>query len=315
MAEREPKEQLDPRVERVLHEIERQVVGKRDAALRILCGVVAGGHVLIEDVPGVGKTLLAKSLASALDLRFSRIQATADLLPADIVGVHIYDPARQEFDFRPGPIFAEIVLVDEINRASPRAQSALLEAMEEGQVTSEGHTYPLSETFSVLATQNPAEHEGTYTLPTSELDRFLFKIHLDYPQARDEDELLRRMSSEIRPEALSPAISRKDLLALRQEGLRTHVSQGVLSYVQQIARATRVHPDALLGASPRAAVALLRAAKVWARLHGRDFVLPDDVRELTPDALAHRMHCRTSRPLGCLDDVLASVPVPRDNRV
>ncbi|MDA8344844.1 MAG: MoxR family ATPase [Thermaerobacter sp.] len=314
MAERERSSQLDPRVERVLYEVSRQVVGKHDAALRILCAVVAGGHVLLEDVPGVGKTLLAKSLASSLDLRFSRIQATSDLLPSDIVGVHIYDPSRQEFDFRPGPVFAEIVLVDEINRASPRAQSALLEAMEEGQVTAEGHTYPLSDTFTVLATQNPAEHEGTYALPSSQLDRFLFKLHLDYPQPREEEELLRRMSSEIRPQPLTAAITRQDVLSLRREALATHVSQPVLSYVQEIARATRVHPEALLGASPRAGVALLRAAKVWARLHGRGHVLPDDIRDLAHDALAHRLHVRSGRPEACLDDVLASLPVPRESR-
>ncbi len=314
MAEREPASQLDPRVERVLFEVSRQVVGKRDAALRILCAIVAGGHVLIEDVPGVGKTLLAKSLANALDLRFARVQATADLLPSDIVGVHVYDPARQAFDFRPGPVFAEIVLVDEINRASPRAQSALLEAMEEGQVTAEGHTYPLSDAFTVLATQNPAEHEGTYALPTSELDRFLFKLHLDYPQAREEEDLLRRMSSEIRPQPLAAAIGRQDVLTLRRESLAIHVSQPVLSYVQEIVRATRVHPDAALGASPRAGVALLRSAKVWARLHGRGHVLPDDVRALAHDALEHRLHVRSGRPGACLDDVLASLPVPRDAR-
>lgn len=312
MAERERVTDFDPRVERVLLEVSRQVVGKRDAALRILCAVVAGGHVLIEDVPGVGKTLLAKSLADALDLRFSRVQATSDLLPADILGVHIYDPSRQEFDFRPGPVFSEIVLVDEINRASPRAQSALLEAMEEGQVTVEGRTYPLSDAFSVLATQNPAEHEGTYALPSSQLDRFLFRLHLDYPQPREEEDLLRRMSSEIRPQPLVPAIGRAELMALRTDALGTHVSPGVLSYVQSIVRATRIHPDALLGASPRAGVALLRAAKVWARLHSRDHVLPDDVRALAHAALAHRLSVRSGRPEACLDDVLASLPVPRD---
>ena len=312
MAEREPASQLDPRVERVLYEVSRQVVGKRGTALRILCAVVAGGHVLLEDVPGVGKTLLAKSLASSLDLHFARIQATSDLLPSDIVGVHIYDPARQAFDFRPGPVFAEVVLVDEVNRASPRAQSALLEAMEEGQVTAEGRTYPLSETFTVLATQNPAEHEGTYALPSSELDRFLFKLHLDYPAPRDEEELLRRMSAEIRPQPLSAAVTRQDLLNLRKEALQTHVAQSVLSYVQAIVRATRVHPAALLGASPRAGVALLRAAKVWARLHGRAYVLPDDVRDLAHDALSHRLHVRSGRTEACVDDVLASLPVPRD---
>lgn len=305
---------FDPRITRVLEEVSRRVVGKEDAALAIVCAVLAGGHVLIEDVPGVGKTLLAKSVAQVLDLSFHRVQATSDLLPADVVGVHIYDPEQRSFAFRPGPIFAELLLVDELNRASPRAQSALLEAMEEGQVTVEGHSYPLPESFTVLATQNPAEHEGTFPLPLSELDRFLFRIHLDYPTAEDEDRLLERMAGEIRPQPLAPVLAGGEILDLRRSALATHVAASVRGYVQGLVRATRVHPDVLLGASPRAGVALLRAARVWAFLHRRGHVLPDDVRALAPLVLSHRLRCRAGSPEACLQEIVGSLPLPRNSQ-
>ncbi len=302
---------FDPRITAVLQEVGRRVVGKEDAALAIVCAVLAGGHILIEDVPGVGKTLLAKSVAEALDLRFRRVQATSDLLPADVVGVHIYDPEQRSFAFRPGPIFAELLLVDELNRASPRAQSALLEAMEEGQATVEGHSYPLPEPFTVLATQNPAEHEGTFPLPLSELDRFLFRIHLDYPTPEEEDRLLERMAGEVRSQALRPVLERGEILELRRAALATHVAPSVRGYVQGLVRATRVHPDVQLGASPRAGVALLRSARVWAFLHGRGHVLPDDVRALAPWVLGHRLRSRAGTPEACLREIIASLPLPR----
>ncbi len=302
---------FEPRIELVLEEVGRRIVGKEDAALAIICAVLAGGHILIEDVPGVGKTLLAKSVAQALDLSFHRVQATSDLLPADVVGVHIYDPEQRSFTFRPGPIFAELLLVDELNRASPRAQSALLEAMEEGQATVEGHSYPLPEPFTVLATQNPAEHEGTFPLPLSELDRFLFRIRLDYPSAAEEDRLLDRMSAEIRPAPLRSVLAKGEILDLRRAALATHVAPSVRGYVQGLVRATRVHADVLLGASPRAGVALLRAARVWAYLHGRAHVLPDDIRALVPWVLGHRLRCRASTAEACLGEIVASLPLPR----
>ena len=302
---------FDPRIAVVLEEVKRRVVGKEDAALAIVCAILAGGHILIEDVPGVGKTLLAKSVAEALDLRFHRVQATSDLLPADVVGVHIYDPEQRSFTFRPGPIFAELLLVDELNRASPRAQSALLEAMEEGQATVEGHSYPLPEPFTVLATQNPAEHEGTFPLPLSELDRFLFRIHLDYPSAEEEDLLLERMGAEIRPQPLKAVLGKGEILDLRRAALATHVAPSVRGYVQALVRATRVHPEVVLGASPRAGVALLRAARVWAFLHGRGHVLPDDVRALSPWVLGHRLRCRSGGADTCLREIIAALPLPR----
>ena len=305
---------FDPRIAQVLQEVATRVVGKEDATLAIVCAVLAGGHILIEDVPGVGKTLLAKSVAQALDLRFHRVQATSDLLPADVVGVHIYDPEQRSFAFRPGPVFAELLLVDELNRASPRAQSALLEAMEEGQATVEGHSYPLPEPFTVLATQNPAEHEGTFPLPLSQLDRFLFRIRLDYPSAEEEDRLLAMMASEIRPRPLRPVLAKGEILELRQAALATHVSAAVRGYVQGLVRATRVHPDAVLGASPRAGVGLLRAARVWAFLHGRAHVLPDDVRALAPWVLGHRLRCRSGSPESCLREILTSLPLPRSTQ-
>jgi len=305
---------LDPNAAAVLAQVGRRVVGKQDAALAIVCAVLAGGHILIEDVPGIGKTLLAKSVAQALDLRFCRIQATSDLLPSDVVGVHIYDPQERTFAFRPGPIFSELLLVDELNRASPRAQSALLEAMEEGQATVEGRSYPLPEPFVVLATQNPFEHEGTFPLPLSELDRFLFRLHLDYPSAEEEDLLLDRFGAELRPEPLAPVLSRAQVLELRESALATHVAPPVRAYVHAIVRATRTHPDVLLGASPRSGVLLLRAARAWAFLHGREHVLPDDVRTLLPWVLGHRLRCRTLRPDECLDAIVSALPLPRAAR-
>jgi len=302
---------FEPRIGLVLDQVARRVVGKEDAALGIVCAILAGGHILVEDVPGVGKTLLAKSVAQALDLRFQRVQATSDLLPADVVGVHVYDPEHRTFTFRPGPIFAELLLVDELNRASPRAQSALLEAMEEGQATVEGHTYPLPEPFTVLATQNPAEHEGTFPLPLSQLDRFLFRIHLDYPSAQEEELLLERMAGAIRPAPLDPVLTRGEILDLRRSALATHVAPAVRSYVQGLVRATRAHPAVVLGASPRAGVALLRAARVWAFLHGRGHVLPDDVRALAPWVLGHRLRCRAGDPDAVVAEIIAALPLPR----
>ena len=300
---------LESRAAAIIARIGERVVGKSAQALRLLCAVLAGGHVLLEDVPGMGKTLLAKSLAEALGLRFARVQATADLLPADVVGVHIYDPGRHAFDFRPGPVFAQLLLVDEINRASPRAQSALLEGMEEGQVTVEGHGYPLPDPFTVLATQNPREHEGTFPLPLSQLDRFLFRIRLDYPTPDEETELLGRMAQSVRLPPLGAVTDPAGILAMRQEAFLVHAAPRVAAYTLALVRATRAHPAILLGASPRAGISLLRAARVWAFLHGRDHVLPDDVRALAPDTLAHRLLCRDGDPLRLLAEVVDALPV------
>ncbi|MBX5467686.1 MAG: MoxR family ATPase [Alicyclobacillaceae bacterium] len=264
------------------------VIGKRGVVEAVLCAVLAGGHVLLEDVPGVGKTLLAKTLARSLDLSFARVQFTPDLLPADLVGSHLWDPREAVFRFRAGPLFHHLVLADEINRASPRTQSALLEAMEEAQVTVEGTTYPLPRPFLVIATANARTDAGTFPLPEAQLDRFLFRLHLGYPSPEEEVALLRQ-AAQAEKGPPRPLLGVEAVLRLQQEVRAVRVADAILRYVAQIAHRTRTHPALALGASPRAAVALVRGAQAWALLHGRRFVVPDDVRTLLPWVLGHRL--------------------------
>jgi MoxR-like ATPase len=299
----------------VAEAVANAVVGA-EAPLRLLATtVLAEGHALVEDVPGVGKTLLARAFARSLGLSFGRVQGTPDLLPTDVTGSSILDGA--DFRFIPGPIFTNVLLVDEINRATPRTQSALLEAMQERQVSAEGHTRPLPDPFVVLATQNPIELEGTFALPEAQLDRFLLRIGIGYPAEGDERRIASRHQAAAEPLDGVPTVAAgEDVAALRAAARTVRVGEDVERYVVALVRATRAHEDVRLGASPRSSVALYRAAQAWALLDGRDFVLPDDVRSLAHAVLEHRLLLDVDRELrgatvaGVVDAVLDEVPVP-----
>jgi MoxR-like ATPase len=296
--------------------VERVLVGKHAEVELAIIGLAGAGHLLIEDVPGVGKTMLAKSLARATGCTFKRIQFTPDLLPSDVTGVSIYSQRSGEFEFRPGPIVAHVVLADEINRATPKTQSALLEAMEEHQVTVEGITRPLPSPFMVLATQNPIEYEGTFPLPEAQLDRFLLRIHLGYPAAADEVSVLQRQMLRHPIEDLTPVTTAGDLQQLQQAVRGVHVDPQIQRYIVQIVNLTRDHPDVYLGASPRGSLALMRASQARAMLAGRDYVIPDDVKALANAALAHRLimspeaRMRNASAPAVIASVLQEVPVP-----
>ncbi len=302
-------------------ELNRVVVGA-DASIRALViALLARGHVLVQGVPGLGKTLLAKTLAKALGGEFKRIQGTSDLMPSDIIGIHVFDEARREFVFRPGPLFGDVVLVDEINRAGPKTQSALLEAMEERQVSVERSALPLPRDFLVLATQNPREFEGTYPLPESQLDRFMLRVDVSYPARSAETEILTRYGSVLAaaPAALESVrpIEATVLERARAEVERIHVSESLLSYVLDIAAASREHPRLALGLSTRGALALLKSARITAGLRGGEFATPDDVKEAAPWVIAHRLVLTPEAALEGLTDtevaqgLLAETPVPR----
>ena len=284
-------------VQAILAQVARRVVGQEAMIERLLIGLLTGGHVLLEGVPGLAKTLTVRTLAETIHTTFRRIQFTPDLLPADVVGTQIFDQASGEFRTRRGPIFANIVLADEINRAPAKVQAALLEAMQERQVTIGGTTYPLAEPFLVLATQNPIEQEGTYPLPEAQVDRFMMKLHVEYPTRAEEKEIMRRMSGgeEI---AVSAAASPQTILAARREIAALHLDERIMDYIVELVHATRVPAEAGLpalaplieyGASPRATIALAQAGRAHAYLRGRDFVLPDDIKAIAPDVLRHRV--------------------------
>lgn len=280
---------LHPKVEVILNNMERVIVGKREEIILCLTALLADGHVLLEDVPGVGKTMLVKSLAKSVSSTFKRIQFTPDLLPSDVLGVSIYNPKALEFEFRPGPIMGNIILADEINRTSPKTQSALLEGMEEKSVTIDGHTFPLPRPFLVMATQNPIEYEGTYPLPEAQLDRFLLKIHMGYPSFAEEMEVLSRVQEELPIQELTPVITLDELLSMQKEVKGVFVDDTIKQYIISIVTRTRNHPLIYLGVSPRGSIALMQAAKSYAYIQGRDFVLPDDIQFLAPFVFAHRM--------------------------
>jgi MoxR-like ATPase len=303
---------------RVIDEVERAIVGKRERLELILLGVLGDGHVLLEDFPGLAKTLIARSFAQATTLQFSRIQFTPDLMPSDVTGSSIFNQRTSDFEFRPGPIFTNLLLADEINRAPPKTQAALLEAMQERQVTIEGHTNPLERPFLVLATQNPIEYEGTYPLPEAQLDRFLLRIAIGYPSREDEWQVLvRRMEREVDEIELTPAVDGETLLRMQHALERVHVSEQVGLYMVDLVNATRTSTRAQVGASPRGTLALLKLARGKAALDGRDFVTPDDVKAVAVPALAHRLTLRpelwVQRVTG--DDIvreaLETVPTPR----
>jgi MoxR-like ATPase len=302
----------------VLDEIETVVVGRRRALELVLLGVLGRGHVLLEDVPGLGKTMMARSFSEALGLTFHRVQFTPDLLPADLTGVSVFDPATNGFLFRPGPVFTQLLLADEINRTPPKTQAALLEAMAEEQVSSDGETRPLPQPFVVLATDNPIEYEGTYSLPEAQLDRFLLRVSLGYLGLDDEQELLRRrLDNGWTPPPLSPVVDAATLLAMRDSLETVQVEAPILRYVVELVDATRNHPQVTLGASPRGGLALVALARGQAVLDRRDYVTPEDVKAVAVPALAHRLSLRPElwvrRVTGSdvVSEILATVPTPR----
>ncbi len=304
--------------EQVLDEVETAIVGKRGPLELVLLGFLADGHVLLEDYPGLAKTLAARSFAQVLSMRFARIQFTPDLMPSDVTGSSIWNQRDADFEFRPGPIFANLLLSDEINRAPPKTQAALLEAMQERQVTIEGVTHPLEPPFLVIATQNPIEYEGTYPLPEAQLDRFLLRTAFGYPSKNDEVEVLsRRIERETDDVELRPVVDRKTLLEMQRAVERVHVAESVREYCVELVVATRDSQSSAVGASPRGSLSLLKLARCKAALAGRDYVLPDDVKAVAVPALAHRLVLRPElwvQRLTAEDvvrEVLASVPTPR----
>ena len=303
--------------EQIIVNVEKVIVGKRAEVELAFIALICQGHVLIEDVPGVGKTVLAKAISRSVGCSFKRIQFTPDLLPSDVTGVSIYNQKTGEFEFRPGPIVAQVVLADEINRATPKTQSALLECMDEHQITVDGETYALPHPFIVLATQNPIEYEGTFPLPEAQLDRFLLRINLGYPSPRDEVEILERQQVRHPIESLSAVVSAEALSDLQQSLRQTiYVDDLVREYIVTLVGETRSHPDIYLGASPRGSIALHRASQARAALAGREYVLPDDVKALAVATLSHRLivnpgaRVKHTAPATIVQEILESVPVP-----
>lgn len=284
--------ELLDRLRALQESIQSVLLGKPQVVRQVLVALLARGHALLEDVPGVGKTILSRAVARSIDCTFSRIQLTPDLLPSDILGVSIYDAKTGQFHFKRGPIFANIVLVDEINRTTPRTQSALLEAMNEAQVSADGQTYPLGPPFMVLATQNPYEFEGTYFLPENQLDRFMIRLRIGYPDKATEREILRTQPGRTVLAGLEPVISLAEVVALQEQVLAVRVDDAILDYVLAIAEATRRSEELTVGLSPRGSLALIQAARASALLAGRDFVVPDDVKELAVAVCAHRLISR-----------------------
>jgi MoxR-like ATPase len=301
--------------EKVAANVERVIVGKSHEVRLTLVALLCRGHLLIEDVPGTGKTMLAKAVARSLGCSFRRIQFTPDLLPSDVTGLSIYNQKTREFEFRPGPIMSQVVLADEINRATPKTQSALLECMEEHQATIDGVTHPMPEPFLVIATQNPIEYEGTFALPEAQLDRFMLRIRLGYPSHADEQDILDQQKISHPIEDLEEVLSVDELREMQRAVREVYVDPSVADYIVRLVNATRTHPDVYLGASPRGSLALYRTGQALAALDGRDYVIPDDVKILAESALAHRLIIKTSssmhdvEPRQVIDELIGSLPV------
>jgi MoxR-like ATPase len=302
--------------ERIAHSVGQVIIGKRNEVRLTVLGLLCQGHILIEDIPGVGKTMMARALARSIGCTFSRIQFTPDMLPTDVTGVSIFNPKTSEFEYRPGPIMAQIVLADEINRATPKTQAALLEAMEEKQVTVDGVSYALQEPFLILATQNPIEYEGTFPLPEAQLDRFMLRIHLGYPGAAEEKAVLTAQQFDHPIQNTFQVVSAAELIAAQRAVRDVYAAEEIKDYIVALVNATRHHPDVYLGSSPRGSLALFRCAQARAAMAGRDYVVPDDVKALAEVTLAHRVIVGatarvkdiTSRTI--IQEIVASTPVP-----
>ena len=303
-------------ISKVLDNINKVIIGKEEVTTLSIMALLAEGHVLLEDVPGVGKTMLVRTLAKSLDCEFKRIQFTPDLLPSDVTGVSIYNPKEQVFEFRNGPIMGDIVLADEVNRTSPKTQSSLLEAMEEGSVTVDGQTVDLQKPFFVMATQNPIEYEGTYPLPEAQLDRFLIKLKMGYPSEEQELQMLEATAKQHPIEAIKAVMHKDELLQLQEKVREVFIDKMVQNYIVQLVKETRIHKAIHLGASPRASIALMKAAKAYAFIHDRDYVIPDDVKYLAPYVLSHRIILKPEAKFEGIDtinlvnELLAKVSVP-----
>jgi len=302
----------------ILEEVSKVIVGKRNVLENLMLAILSDGHVLIEDYPGLAKTLMAKSFASAMDLRFKRIQFTPDLLPADVTGTYVLNRKTSDFELRKGPIFTNILLADEVNRAPPRTQSALLEAMQEKQVTIENETLKLERPFIVLATQNPIEYEGTYPLPEAQLDRFLVKLSIGYPSAEEEVQILERRNQRKTDEVSIDKIASLDQLLQMQKAIEdVHIDQAIERYIVEVVRGTRSHQDVEVGASPRGSLAIMRLSKAKAWLNGRDYVIPDDVKTVTVPALSHRLILKPEQWLkggktaAIIEELLRRIAVPK----
>jgi MoxR-like ATPase len=308
-------EKVQSFVNQIIANVEKVIIGKREAIELVLVSMLCEGHILLEDVPGSGKTMLARSVAISLGSSFKRVQCTPDLMPNDVTGVSIFNQKNSEFEFRPGPIFINILLSDEINRATPRTQSALLEAMQEQQVTVDGETRPLPRPFLVMATQNPIEYEGTFPLPEAQLDRFLMRLSMGYPSAADEKQILLNLWREHPITKLEQVVNGDDLLALQTQVWDVHVDDTLQDYIVTLVTATRTHPDLALGVSPRGSLALFKAAQALAAVRGRDHVIPDDIKYLVPVTLAHRLIVKPEAELrgrsaqGILTTILENTPL------
>jgi MoxR-like ATPase len=309
-------QEVQPFANRIMDNVEHVIIGKRETIEMTLIGLLAQGHLLIEDVPGVGKTMLARAIAKSIGCSFRRIQFTPDMLPSDVTGVSVFNQKTLEFEFRPGPVMAQIVLTDEINRATPKTQSALLEAMEERQVTVDGVTYPMKQPFLVMATQNPIEYEGTFPLPEAQLDRFMLRISLGYPGKKDEKKILEAQQFKHPIEEIDQVVTVQELLDAQEKVKEVYVDDLIKEYIINLVGLTREHPDAYLGASPRGSLTLYKTSRVRAVIHGRDYVIPDDVKALAMAALAHRLIVSPSArikdvdPRAVVEDVIQSTPVP-----